>query len=1831
MRIKKVILFVICLLSLMFTLSSCGGFGREAYDVTFDSNGGTSIETQTVNHDKTATRPTDPTKEGHTFVDWYSDDALLTVYDFSSRVRKSFTLYAKWDVNSYTISYVTNVENYSIKSATVKYGIEIKVPTVDEEEFKIEGHYFDGWYLEDTYETKFEEGKMPAKNVTLYAKWVKNDHKVTYVVDDLTYKVEDVKYGDSIPTVQAPTKTGYTFDGWLLSKADTTTVTKDYKITKDITLYAKWNVNNYTITFDSNGGSAVEKQTYEYNSLLTSPQAPTKEGYSFAGWYNGEDYFNFNENKMPAENITLVAKWTVNSYNVTFNSNGGSDVASAKVEFGTKVTKPADPTKIGYTFAGWLLNDEAYDFNTLMPANNITLVASWTANEYKINFDANGGTGSIASINATYDASISAPECTFERTGYTFVKWNTKADGTGTSYVDLANLTNISTKDNVTLYAIWSQNEYTLTIQLSQTESSTHTFHYGDSIESVFDSIDTEKEGAEFDGWYAFVNKVWTAFNPEGATMPDGNLTVGAKYLGEVTITFVSNGHPFNSLTGYESDPIEDTVDNPTLTGYTFIGWYLDEAYTTPYNLTVYPTADTNVYAKWNVNTVVIKFNGNGSTAGVMENQSIVYDSNTALTSNAFEKTGHTFLGWATTANADEIEFADGYNKNIISEGDVTLYAVWKVNSYTITFNTDCEIVINKIEQNYGTTVTAPTDPNRTGYTFKGWLLDDAAYTFSTMPAENITLVAKWEAKEYKLTINYLVEYADKEGFEEKTKEISVYYGKSYLSYNEFTEFLKDYDEGHTFDGWKDADGKSVIVDETLIVEGDLTLVTKFSKKIYTVLFTSNGEILCEIPNKKYDSAISFNDHVEGIITLDNAYYNLKMGLLQYIASGLADSSTIKKLFELNESLYTDKYLKTTYIAYFDNKATDSDFMQTFHSYVDSLYNSTQILRKHYENSKLGDDYIPTREGYFFDSWVLGSNTVYNGKKVFENKTPASNDNGKIVKIDANWKNLNTVKEINSEKPNTISWKQIDISLLNVLEGQSCEVYYSICNLKDDLSLFELFKVAHLEDKENGIGEGTEIIYEFMTDKTYSVPGNYKLVIKVIANIKNADDEIIKTYESNTCEALDFEVKASSNIELSSYGELYQVSGNSFYFYTNTTLTFGKSDDHEFVLSDPVAAKDYIEMSDNVITVKNNYTGGTTKCFEFKDGDNTYYAYILPYVSQFTLSKDLSNFQDYNSSNNSFYGKNATYTIGKEIDSDDNLYETKANNGAGFVGTYSNNGFKFELNITTTGGKKINPTDFVGYLNYKFYDKADVECQTELTDLAIHDDETDSWTFQYTGDFKVIISINDLFLQPKDNPNKYNNVIKPIEFYFTVDNSVNVYSNEQLKVVYSYVGTTSAKGISLHNNIEASLDANQYYSYYKGDNANINNPLLASAEDLANAKLGNAPINTQQGRYWENYDNPNYASGNVYERISRKDLNENFVINGNCFEINGSNLPFVDINSCGDISPVPGYDIAEVHVAIFMYAVSESVDDNCNPSNSKLVINDLRIRGNTTKPSVDYNSENVSASIQLMNRNSGGYLGVQTAFGNEVAIKNSIISNCTTGVTISGESSLILQDSKILDCWSNSIYGYDPKNVIIINSHLKDAGGAAIHLEDCESYIDTNGDVKDTDSMLVIDTNSIIDNYVSGEEAFFKSRSLEVAVMQMKTQFEQGANAIGWTMLKPETNEAGDLINTYLNFKFLLICNGKNEEDEEYIYNGETRYGLGTNMIKLALFNGTPDLVDYSNLISSPTCAGLIAKNNPTLGNDCVKINDDAIYLQVAPMPLGMGNSLIGLEVKPLS
>jgi uncharacterized repeat protein (TIGR02543 family) len=151
----------------------------------------------------------------------------------------------------------------------------------------------------------------------------------------------------------------------------------------DLTLYAKWMVNQYTITFETNGGSTVPSITLNFGELVTAPADPTREGYIFNGWYvdaNLTQVYGFST--IPANDFTLYANWTINQYTITFETNGGSIIQAQTYYFAINLSLPT-PVRSGYSFTGWYLDTEFTEPFTLntMPASNIKLYAKWTVNE----------------------------------------------------------------------------------------------------------------------------------------------------------------------------------------------------------------------------------------------------------------------------------------------------------------------------------------------------------------------------------------------------------------------------------------------------------------------------------------------------------------------------------------------------------------------------------------------------------------------------------------------------------------------------------------------------------------------------------------------------------------------------------------------------------------------------------------------------------------------------------------------------------------------------------------------------------------------------------------------------------------------------------------------------------------------------------------------------------------------------------------------------------------------------------------------------------------------------------------------------------------------------------------------------------------------------------------------------------------------------------------------------------------------------------------------------------------------------------------------------------
>ena len=227
--------------------------------------------------------------------------------------------------------------------------------------------------------------------------------------------VTDIKFYNDILTLRGAlfTRTGHTQVGWATVDGGEKVYGLDDVYTKNeaLTLYPVWNTNKYTITFDTNGGSEIAPITQDYGTEITAPADPTREGYTFIGWDKAIPA------TMPAENVTVTAQWEINRYTVTFDTAGGSEIAPITQDYGTAIAAPADPTREGYTFIGW---DKAVP--ATMPAENMTVTAQWEINRYTVTFDTNGGS-EIAPITQDYGTEITAPADP-TREGYTFIGWD---------------------------------------------------------------------------------------------------------------------------------------------------------------------------------------------------------------------------------------------------------------------------------------------------------------------------------------------------------------------------------------------------------------------------------------------------------------------------------------------------------------------------------------------------------------------------------------------------------------------------------------------------------------------------------------------------------------------------------------------------------------------------------------------------------------------------------------------------------------------------------------------------------------------------------------------------------------------------------------------------------------------------------------------------------------------------------------------------------------------------------------------------------------------------------------------------------------------------------------------------------------------------------------------------------------------------------------------------------------------------------------------------------------------------------------------------------------
>ena len=598
-------------------------------------------------------------------------------------------------------------------------------------------------YWSDENGNCYKPGDTVPADVSMLS--ITGDYEVIYLPG--TYgtgsAVTDMKPHNNILTLRGAlfTRAGYTQVGWATVDGGEKVYDFEDIYTKNeaLTLYPVWNTNKYTITFDTNGGSEIAPITQDYGTEITAPDNPTRKGYTFKGWDKEIP------ETMPAENITVKAQWEINQYTITFDTNGGSEIAPITQDYGTEITAPDNPTRKGYTFKGW---DK--EIPETMPAENITVKAQWEINQYTITFDTNGGS-EIAPITQDYGTEITAPDNP-TRKGYTFKGWDKEIPETMPA-------------ENITVKAQWEINQYTITFDTNG----------GSEIAPI-----TQDYGTEI-------------------TAPD----------------------------------------NPTRKGYTFKGWDKEIPETMP-------AENITVKAQWEINQYTITFDTNGGS----EIAPITQDYGTEITApdNPTRK-GYTFKGW------------DKEIPETMPAENITVKAQWEINQYTITFDTNGGSEIAPITQDYGTEITAPDNPTRKGYTFKGWDKEIP----ETMPAENITITARWKDTE------------------KPTGEIII-------GTNKWNEFLNELTFGIFFKDTQEVtinavDNSGVVFVSYLVTDKELS-----EAELNSLVFRAYEEPFCIDPNGEYIVYVMLVDENINItylrsdrITLDN---------IQPVISGIENGKT---------------------------------------------------------------------------------------------------------------------------------------------------------------------------------------------------------------------------------------------------------------------------------------------------------------------------------------------------------------------------------------------------------------------------------------------------------------------------------------------------------------------------------------------------------------------------------------------------------------------------------------------------------------------------------------------------------------------------------------------------------------------------------------------------------------------------------------------------------------------------------------------------------------------------------------------------------------------------
>ena len=691
---------------------------------------------------------------------------------------------------------------------------------------KKEGYNFTGWF-NNKKQIKYIDSNTKG-NLILHAKWKPIQYVINYHsnYDNDLIKKHYYKYDEESNYIDNPyVRKGYTFLGWYnnseinnLYQSQDKFINLSKQNNQEIDLYAKWQINEYNVSFKDYDDTSIIDIKLPYQSEINYPDNPTRKGYIFSGWDKNISTIE--------ENTIIKANYEIIDYKINYELNDGKlkdPISSFNIE-SDDITLPI-PQKQGYTFEGWSEGKNKLNVNFIIPKGSIgdkLVTANWKANKYLVKFNPNGGTLDIDSLHIEYNqkyGNLPIPV----KNGYTFEGWlDNKEKVTSDSIFN-------KMSDNE-LFAKWKAIEYSITYDLAGGIIENLVQKYNVESEDIY-IPKPKKEGYIFSGWT--INDSTTIvkdFVIQKGTIND--ITLKANYTPiSYSIKYDSNGG--NGAMENSSIKFDQNYKLPLNTfefiGKRFIGWSLEKNGKVIYknedsiiNLTSTNNEQITLYAKWKTiyyDVVYYDFNNE-----IIQDEKIPYNGITIPP--VANRRGYTFLGWD--------------KDNFIITGDISYYPKYSKNSYTIQYDLNTNDLDNIKEINYDveTEDFSLPIPERKGYTFVGWknkktieIKHDVVIPKGTIGNKNY--IAVWKSNEYEITFDAMGGNMEDTSF--------------FISYDSlYGDLPSAKKDGYTFEGWYYQE-EHVTEDTVLEKDYNHTLTAKWQVIDYTIQYNLNDGTTSEL------------------------------------------------------------------------------------------------------------------------------------------------------------------------------------------------------------------------------------------------------------------------------------------------------------------------------------------------------------------------------------------------------------------------------------------------------------------------------------------------------------------------------------------------------------------------------------------------------------------------------------------------------------------------------------------------------------------------------------------------------------------------------------------------------------------------------------------------------------------------------------------------------------------------------------------------------------------------------------------------------------------------